>query len=185
MIWFAHQFALDGIVVHVAEFFCLLAFRPDVEVVETALPEMVILHGRKIPKAALCGLAGHVGAADNPSSKTLFQDLHHDGWISLVRFADQEMEVLGHDYISQNHETIALTHLLEDRQEEIAATCTGQVLSPVITTAGDEVQVPGTGIAFEIPGHDESVTLEWSLISVTTDFETTTSSQTGTLHVTN
>ncbi len=123
---------------------------------------MFILHCTKLPKTELRGFPGHAGPTENPLGKTLFQHLHHDGWISLVRFADQEMEVLGHDYISQNHETIALTHLLEDRQEEIAATCTGQVLPPVITTAGDEVQVPGTGIAFEIPGHDESVTLEWS-----------------------
>ena len=63
--------------------------------------------------------------------------------------------MLGHDHVSQNHETIALTHLLENRQEEITATRTGQVLPPMVTTAGDEVQVPDAGIAFEIPGHNE------------------------------
>jgi len=92
--------------------------------------------------------------------------------------------MLRHDYVSQNHETIALTHLLENRQEEIATTCTGQGRPPLITTASDEVQIAGAGIAFEIPRHDESVTLKWSLISVTSDCETKTSSEMGTLHVT-
>ena len=50
---------------------------------------------------------------------------------------------------------------------------------------GDEVQVPGAGIAFKIPEHDESVTVERSLISVTSDFETQMSSEMGTLHVAN
>ena len=88
MIWFAHQSALDWVVVHVEEFLCLLAFRPDIEVVEAALPEMVILHGRKLPKTALRGFTANARSAENPSSKTLFQHLHHDGWVSLVRFAD-------------------------------------------------------------------------------------------------
>src|SRR5207237_9657448 len=114
---------------------------------------------RKLPKTELRGFPGHAGPTENPLGKTLFQHLHHDGWISLVRCAEQEMEVLGHDYISQNYETIALTHLLEDRQEEIAATCTGQVLPSLITTAGDEVQVSGSGIAFDFRGRDESVLL--------------------------
>ena len=152
MVWFAHQCALDGIVVHVIKFFCFFALRPDIKVVEAALPEMVVLHGRKLPKAALCGFTSHAGSAQNWSSKTLFQHLHHDGWISFVRFAHQEMEVLGHNYVSQNHEKIALTHLLEHRQEEIAETCTGQVRPPVITTAGAEVQVPGTGVALRFRG---------------------------------
>ena len=39
----------------------------------------------------------------------------------------------------------------------------------MITTASDEVQIAGAGIAFEIPRHDESVTLKWSVISVTSD----------------
>ena len=88
MIGFAHQSALDGIVVHVAEFFCLLALRPDIEIIEAALPEMVILHGRKLPKTALCCFTGHAGPTENPSGKTLLQHLHHDGGISFVRFAD-------------------------------------------------------------------------------------------------
>jgi len=49
---------------------------------------MIILHGRKIPKRALCDFTGNLGSAENPPSKTLFQHLDHDGWISFVRFAD-------------------------------------------------------------------------------------------------
>ena len=56
---------------------------------------MFILHCRKLPKTELRGFPGHAGPTENPLGKTLFQHLHHDGWISLVRFADQEMEVLG------------------------------------------------------------------------------------------
>ena len=88
LIWFADQSALDWVVVYVIKFFCFLALRPDVEVVKAALPEMVILDGRKLPKTPLRGLTANAPSAENPSSKTLFQHLYHDGWVSFVRFAD-------------------------------------------------------------------------------------------------
>jgi len=44
----------------------------------------------------------------------LFNQLHHFGWISDLRFTDQEMEVIRHDYITQDHESTALAHFFQD-----------------------------------------------------------------------
>jgi len=52
----------------------------------------------------------------------LLYQLHHFGWILLLRFADQQMKVLGHDNVSQHHETTALARFFQDAQEQIATT---------------------------------------------------------------
>jgi hypothetical protein len=44
----------------------------------------------------------------------LLNQLHNRGWISDLRFTDQEMEVIGHDDVAQHHETTALAHFFQD-----------------------------------------------------------------------
>jgi hypothetical protein len=37
----------------------------------------------------------------DPPRKTKFQSLHHDGRILLLRFADQQMNVFGHNHVAE------------------------------------------------------------------------------------
>jgi hypothetical protein len=58
---------------------------------------------------------------------------------SLIRFADQKMNVLGHNHVSDNHELIATAHLLQHGQEQIATPRCAEQRLPPVTTAGDEM----------------------------------------------
>jgi hypothetical protein len=47
----------------------------------------------------------------------LFDGLHHPRWISLFRFADQEMNVIGHGDVADDHEVITLANFFEHSQK--------------------------------------------------------------------
>jgi len=49
------------------------------------------------------------------------------------------MKVLGHDNVSQYHETTALARFFQDAQEQIATTSGIQPRYSVIATTGDEM----------------------------------------------
>ena len=71
-----------------------------------------------------------------------------------MRLGDQEMKVLGHDYVAQDDELLATTHLFENGEEQVTTPRgTEQWLTP-ITTAGDEMQIVIPVIARQIPRHD-------------------------------
>jgi len=50
----------------------------------------------------------------NPLRVDSFNQLHHFGWISDLRFTDQEMEVIGHYHVAKDYETRALAHFFQD-----------------------------------------------------------------------
>ena len=45
--------------------------------------------------------------------KTLFYGLHHDRWIATLGFAEEQMHMLGHDYVTHDHKMIAAAYLLQ------------------------------------------------------------------------
>ena len=63
-------------------------------------------------------------------------------------FADEKVNVFGHDHITGDDELISTAHPFQFGQEQIAVVRRAENgLSP-ITTAGDEVQVSGAVVAF-------------------------------------
>jgi hypothetical protein len=46
--------------------------------------------------------------------------LHDGGQSPELRFADQQMKMLGHNHIAQNREAITAAHALQNAQEKIA-----------------------------------------------------------------
>ena len=63
------------------------------------------------------------------------------------------MDVLRHNYVSDHNETVTLADLLEYFEEEISSPRTTQQGTPMITTAGDEVQVSSVVIAVQALRH--------------------------------
>jgi len=59
----------------------------------------------------------------------------------MIRFADQQVNVLSHDDISDYHKTVTDSHLFENLQKEISAPHSAQHGTPMIATCGNEVQV--------------------------------------------
>ena len=58
-----------------------------------------------------------------------------------MRLADQQMKVLGDDYVAQHNELIAETHLFENSQEQLATPRRPKQRLTPIATASKEMQV--------------------------------------------
>jgi hypothetical protein len=59
-----------------------------------------------------------------------------------LRFADQQMNVLGHDHIADHYEAIALAYFFQNAEKQIAAAARGQPRLAMVAAASEEVQVP-------------------------------------------
>jgi hypothetical protein len=53
--------------------------------------------------------------------KAELQGLHHHRRRAALRLADQQMKVLGHDHVSENHNAVALPHLFQHGEQQIAS----------------------------------------------------------------
>jgi hypothetical protein len=65
-----------------------------------------------------------------------------------LRFADQQVDVLGHDHISNDHQTVSPPNLFKHLQEQIPPSTESEESLAFMTTESDEVQISG----FVIPG---------------------------------
>ena len=64
---------------------------------------------------------GKVGLPMKAASEALFEHLHHGRGSPAVRLRHQEMEVLRHDHIAEDHKPVSLSNLLQYFQEEVAS----------------------------------------------------------------
>ena len=115
------QAALDGVSVHVAQLLCQLAIGEDVEVVVAGQPK--------------------------GTTRALYRDrqlegLDRFGEGDLFWFGEENVDVLGHDYVAENVEGIALAHGFESLLEEFTRGLRAEVGTTLVTTEGDEVQMP-------------------------------------------
>jgi len=59
----------------------------------------------------------------------------------MLRFADHQVDVLRHNYVSDDHESVALAHLFQNLQYEIAPPRPAEQWFPTVTTPRDEMQI--------------------------------------------
>ena len=138
----SHQFSLERIHVHILEFFDELLLTPHIEIVEPRLPELgqgVI--GTLETKPQLLSGHGSVWLATHTPRQALLQDLHHGRRRSLGRFADEQVNVLWHDDISDQRESVAVAHFAQNLHEKIFGANRSKQRQAPITTAGDEVEM--------------------------------------------
>ena len=135
---------------HIAQLLHPLALTPHIEIVETMLPDVLRVSAKEVLLEASAPLGQ---SPQYPPREPLFDRLHDPGRIILLRFADQQMNVLRHDYIADHDEAIALPNLFEDAQEKITAPCVAQPGLAMVATASDEVEMLGAVVALEAGRH--------------------------------
>ena len=131
-----HQSALHWIAVHIAQFFDAFSFRPHVEVVEALLPDVL---WSVLKQSVLRGVALPFRLFQNSPRKTEFERLHHRRWVLFLRFADEKMNVFGHDHVSDDDKLIATAHLLEHGQKQAPTLRSSEPGLAAIATAGNEM----------------------------------------------
>src|SRR5581483_2357598 len=97
---------------------------------------------------------GHTLRSEDAAGKAQLDCLYHRGRRALFGFADQKVNMIRHDHISDNHEPITLTHLLQHLKKEIATLCASQKRSSSITTPGDEMQIVVSVKPFQMGGRE-------------------------------
>jgi hypothetical protein len=138
---------------HVFQLLNFFALAPKIEIVEAPLPELAEEPCFRVPasgESELYGLHDCRGICC-----PLLAQRTREKW-GTRRFGDQQVNVLGHDDLSDDGETIALAHEFEDREQQVAGRAFGEKRRTAITAPGDEVQAPVAIVSLETPWHEES-----------------------------
>jgi hypothetical protein len=121
---------------NIAQFLDALARTPHIEVIEAFLPNP---SSGKDPKRGLRRRRLLPLAMHQPG-KTLLDHLHHHRRIASLQLAHQQVEVLGHDHVTVNHELIPAPRLFQHLEKQVAATGCAQFGLTTVTTAGNKMQ---------------------------------------------
>jgi hypothetical protein len=141
---------------YVAELLRALLWVPHHEVVETSLPHVSFFkHGA--PQAVWPGRRSFAKPSQKFAREALLEDLHHDRRRVVVGFADQEVNVFGHDHVADHYATISDAGLFEDAEEKIATLWRSEQRAALVATEGDEVQIACSVTAPETGGHEGSL----------------------------
>ena len=85
--------------------------------------------------------------------ETLLHHLHDRRRRSRLRFANQQMKVLGHDHVPDDHKPVLLPCLFQDFQKPVAAARAPQIRPVRMTATGDEVEVSVAVVTVKAVGH--------------------------------
>ncbi len=98
---------------HVPQLLHSLLRSPNVEVIETCLPERSLCRFLReqvaLPRVASFSLR------QQRMRRALLQDLHDRRRAPHLGFGDQQMHMLWHDYVADNYKAIAQARLLQNR----------------------------------------------------------------------
>jgi len=92
-------------------------------------------------------------SAPAPRAKDCFEDLHHHREIAALGFAEQQMNVLGHNHVANDYETVTAAHLFHDFEKQIAILWRAEQSASPIATGRDEVKVSGAVAPMEFCRH--------------------------------
>ncbi len=140
---------------HIAQLFCTLFLAETNEIVEAGLPDVSYGDGRSAKRA---GRGSGLGAklAQQPIGKILFQSGQGQRRISALRLGEEKMDMLGHDYVTDNHKAMALPDLLHDFKEEVAGARRAE--KGLKAACSDEVGVSRAVEAVKICRHAKGAT---------------------------
>src|ERR1035437_2072549 len=135
-----HQTPLHRITVDVTQLLDPLGLTPNIKVVIARLPQQTALRRTQATR------------------DVLLEDLQRDRKLGPFRFADQQMNVFGHDHVPGEVESIPLPRLLEGLLEDVAGPRCAEKGSALIAAKRHKVQTACFLKALEAPRHDSSVT---------------------------
>src|SRR5574340_1831297 len=136
-----HQSSPHGIEMHIVQLFILPARAPHVEIVEPPLPEARVLRQRFVVPQMHLRRRSFPPALPQRSRDPLLQHLHHQARRTEVGFADEKMNVLWYDDVAQQREIVAVAHLPQNFQEDVATPLGSEERQSPVTTACDKVQM--------------------------------------------
>jgi hypothetical protein len=83
--------------------------------------------------------------------------LNHGRRVLLLRFADQQMNMVGHHHITDNDERITLSDLLQHSEKQVAAAPRAEQGPSAIATASNEMKIAGAAVAMQVVPHGHRI----------------------------
>jgi hypothetical protein len=83
----------------------------------------------------------------------LFQSRQHQRRISALRLGEEKMDMLRHDYVTDDYKLMPLADLLHNFEEEIARAGCAEKGTALITTCGNKVGVSSAVVAVQVCRH--------------------------------
>jgi hypothetical protein len=88
----------------------------------------------------------------------LFQSGQHQRKISAFRLGEEKMDMLRHDYVTDDYKLMTLADLFHNFEEEIASARRPEKGTALITTCSNKVRVSGAIVAVQVCRHGNDVT---------------------------
>ena len=133
------QAAMDRVAVDVLQFLDAFLGSPDVEVVIPSLPEVF-------------------ARVDLSPCDGLLDGLDRCGQYASLRLAHQQVNVLGHDYVSIDEEPVLHSRLFEGLLEHLRRSGPSEKRLSPVTTERNEMKTAGVLEALEAPRHGWRIT---------------------------
>ncbi len=130
-----HQPSPHRIAMDVTQLFRLLGVAPYVEIVIARLPQRTSL---RLPQ---------------PPRHVLLQHLQRDRKFRSLRLGQQQMNMLRHDDISGNVETVPFPRVFEGLLKDVSGVRRAQTWRTPIAAKRHEMQAAGFLVSLEAPGH--------------------------------
>ena len=92
--------------------------------------------------------------------RCVFQNLHDLGRSFSFRFAQEQVNVLGHHDISDDDEPVTQACLFQNSEEAVALLCRAQFRPSPVTGIRDKVQIVRAAVAVEVAQHRSESRLE-------------------------
>jgi hypothetical protein len=70
------------------------------------------------------------------------------------------MNMLGHDHIANNDKVVSPPNLFQYSQQQVAMLPLAEHRHALITTGGDEVEIPRTIVATKFVGHEQDLSMD-------------------------
>ena len=142
---------------HVAQLFHPLLLGEHDKIVEASLPN--VSHGEGCtPKRVGLGTVFGAKFAQQSMGEGLFQGGQHQRKISALRLAEEKMDVLRHDYITDDYKLMSLADPLHNFEKEIARARCPEQGTALITTCSNKVGVSSAVVAVQVCRHGNDVT---------------------------
>jgi hypothetical protein len=148
------QFSFQRVHVHVVKFFDSLLQTPYIEIVETALPKarqrIVATCKDQIQLSAKPPFFATQAARD-----PLFENLNYSRRCSFSRFADEQMDMLRHDDVTDEGEAVTIADFAKHMDENIPCSNRTQKRPAPIASERNEMQMAAPVVANEFVSHGE------------------------------
>ena len=93
-------------------------------------------------------------STQHSAGELLFENLHDRGGRAALGLTDEQVYVIGHGHVTDHDELVALAHLFQNLQKQVAAARGGEPALTMVTTAGEKVQVIISVVALQACRHN-------------------------------